>query len=329
MIATKGSSQATIGRLIIPIDSGTTRCEVAYAAVTHYGERFPMSNYNRSPPMPKCFKDWCNSNKYEARQPITALYYSKSDELPETGNSLETIIANPENDSWDVGRLFRLWKLLFHLADSHTIREVHERLRIQLLRFGKTRQDLLRDWVGVIYNELLTEGPDNLCKLGSLLGNLHKFGRRCSLTSFPLLDFVILYLHLGRFSPPPNLSWSFFQLIEMTILIRYSFIVEIVVPVPPGRSAIAHEEVFRAFVQGPIKASQVSLVSEPEALFRWWLHENDIKDWKARLRFLSRASLLTTALQIGDRSIVTDVGGGTWVSGVTIHQIWNLKVTVT
>lgn len=115
----------------------------------------------------------------------------------------------------------------------------------------------------------------------------------------------------------------------MTILIRYSFIVEIVVPVPPGRSAIAHEEVFRAFVQGPIKASQVSLVSEPEALFRWWLHENDIKDWKARLRFLSRASLLTTALQMGDRSIVTDVGGGTGVSGNSIHQIWNLKVTVT
>ena len=56
---------------------------------------------------------------------------------------------------------------------------------------------------------------------------------------------------------------------------------EIVVAVPPGRSVIAHEQVLQAFIQGPISAHQVSLVSEPEAMFRSWVADGvDTQDWK-------------------------------------------------
>jgi hypothetical protein len=57
---------------------------------------------------------------------------------------------------------------------------------------------------------------------------------------------------------------------------------EVVIAVPPGRSVIAHEQVLQAFVQGPIRAHQVSLVSEPEAMFRSWVADGiDTQHWKA------------------------------------------------
>ena len=57
---------------------------------------------------------------------------------------------------------------------------------------------------------------------------------------------------------------------------------EVVVAVPPGRSVIAHEQVLHAFIQGPIGAHQVSLVSEPEAMFRCWVADSvDVEYWKA------------------------------------------------
>jgi hypothetical protein len=47
--------------------------------------------------------------------------------------------------------------------------------------------------------------------------------------------------------------------------------IEIVVTVPPGRSVLAHDQVHKAFMQGPIGPDQVFLVSEPEAMFRSWI----------------------------------------------------------
>lgn len=59
---------------------------------------------------------------------------------------------------------------------------------------------------------------------------------------------------------------------------------EIVVAVPPGRSVIAHEEVLQGFIQKPILAHQVSLVSEPEAMFRSWVNDGvHTQDWKVIL----------------------------------------------
>jgi hypothetical protein len=49
--------------------------------------------------------------------------------------------------------------------------------------------------------------------------------------------------------------------------------IEIAVTVPPGRSVLAHNEVRDGFIQGPIGPGQVSLVSEPEAMFRSWIHD--------------------------------------------------------
>lgn len=49
--------------------------------------------------------------------------------------------------------------------------------------------------------------------------------------------------------------------------------IEIVVTVPPGRSVLPHDEVHEAFLQEPIGKGQVFLVSEPEAMFRSWVHD--------------------------------------------------------
>lgn len=76
---------------------------------------------------------------------------------------------------------------------------------------------------------------------------------------------------------------------------------EIVVTVPPGRSVIAHEQVPEAFVQGPIGAHQVFLVSEPEAMFRSWVHDGaHPDDFKVSGTLVSSLILpiLTTAIRL-------------------------------
>jgi hypothetical protein len=89
---------------------------------------------------------------------------------------------------------------------------------------------------------------------------------------------------------------------------------EIVVAVPPGRSVIAHEQVLQAFTQGPISAHQISLVSEPEAMFRSWVADGvDIQAWEVSEPQQLQTTLLTY-LQIGNTYLVCDGGGGTCVS---------------
>lgn len=69
---------------------------------------------------------------------------------------------------------------------------------------------------------------------------------------------------------------------------------EVVIAVPPGRSAVAHDEVLQGFIQGPIRAHQVSLVSEPEAMFRSWVADGvDIEHWKVRRPCRLQCAFLT------------------------------------
>jgi hypothetical protein len=146
-----------------------------------------------------------------------ALLCTLKDRLPVTGHRLKAIF---ENYSVDTRRLFRLWKNLFGGNN-----EAQQRMLLQLHALGKKPEDLLRDWVEVLYGELISDGADQKSRLRDLF-------------DFDKLD------------------------------------IEIVVAVPPGRSAIAHAQVFNAFTQDPIRGDQVSLVSEPECLFRSWVQDN-------------------------------------------------------
>jgi len=162
--------------------------------------------------------------------PLTALYYTATG-VPVTGYILESMLDTP--NEVDPDRLFRVWKLLFHdnQEDPEIIR-IQACMQAQLNKLGKTRSDLLRDWVALTYAALFQETSD---------------GRTILTTSNDAREMEI----------------------------------EVVVAVPPGRSVIAHEEVLQAFVQGPISKKQVSLVSEPEALFRSWIAEGeDSHRWK-------------------------------------------------
>ena len=91
---------------------------------------------------------------------------------------------------------------------------------------------------------------------------------------------------------------------------------EIIVTVPPGRSVIAHEQVPEAFAQVPIGTQQVFLVSEPEAMFRSWVHDgahaDDFQVRDTHAQSLLRAMLITG--QVNRRYLVADGGGGTCVS---------------
>ncbi|TAQ85863.1 hypothetical protein B7494_g5806 [Chlorociboria aeruginascens] len=227
-------------RLVIAIDSGTTRCEVAYALLANSSV---LSRASKDVDV-QIFVDWAGYNEDGELYPSTTLYYEVEGELPITGFALRPIFQNPNPGALVISRVFRLWKLLFHNQNDPAIKQIQKRLHLQLGLLNKTRQDLIRDWVEAIYQELIANGSGNPAKLRATFGD------------------------------------------EVDL--------EIVVPVPPGRSAIEHDLVRRAFIQGPIKSSQVSLVSEPEAMFRSWIQDDGIVDWK-----------------IGQVFIVLDAGGGT------------------
>jgi hypothetical protein len=233
LISAASQIRRSKGRLIIAIDSGTTRCQVAYAPVTHTNEMFPIPAFGSKEAQIKDFVDWPGFNQKGDPSPSTTLYYPDPSKFPITGHELKGLFLNPKPEATDVTRIFRLWKLLFHSPDDPTIHEIQERLKRLMGLHKKTAEGLIRDWVALIYQELFTGRRGRPSKLKLLLPNLED------------LD------------------------------------IEIIVPVPPGRTAIAHDEVLKAFIQGPITADKVSLVSEPEALFRAWVHgEETYDDWK-------------------------------------------------
>jgi hypothetical protein len=55
---------------------------------------------------------------------------------------------------------------------------------------------------------------------------------------------------------------------------------------------LAHDQVHEAFIQGPIGKGQVFLVSEPEAMFRSWVHsQDDPQHFQVGTSFLGIANL--------------------------------------
>lgn len=222
------------GRLVIGIDTGTTRSCIATAVVLYPNQESLRSGDQQKYPEIEVFCDYIGYNDNGNKCPTTTLYYTSPHQLPITGHELELLLKNPDPKSLLVNRLFRLWKIMFHNPNDPVTRTIQEKIQCQLDSIGKTSRSLLRDWVEILYRDLISDDEDNPSKL------------KYSIPDFERLD------------------------------------IEIVVPVPPGRSAIAHSQVLDAFVQSPISRSQVSLVSEPEALFRAWVHEEKNIDWEVR-----------------------------------------------
>jgi hypothetical protein len=156
--------------------------------------------------------------------------------LPKTGNILEALFKTPGSRSFDLGNHFRQWKLLFHdHKDDPATKKLQDDLHSRLVHAGKTRLNLLEDWVRIIFDEV-----------------------------FVLRD-------NGLYTLKGSSDYGSFMKKQ----------IEIVVTVPPGRDVLAHDEVREAFVQEPVGPGQVFLVSEPEAMFRSYIHDGaDIRDFK-------------------------------------------------
>jgi len=147
---------------------------------------------------------------------------------------------------------FRQWKLLFHDNQHDPMtKKIQDQLSQKLNFLGKTRLDLLRDWVRVTYNALLKHRDDGLYSLNESDGCFDKKD------------------------------------------------IEIVVTIPPGRSVLAHDQVHEAFMQEPIGKGQVFLVSEPEAMFRSWIHDRaDKKDMEKEFKVVNFPLHTTTNTNI-------------------------------
>ncbi|KAK6596350.1 Chaperone protein DnaK [Botrytis cinerea] len=241
------NQSASKGRLIMGIDMGTTRGAVADLLLPDGNQELG----HQHEPEPFLFADWKGSWGSGDEFPLTALYYNENDQqetLPMTGHELRMLLdsATPFNTE----RFFPIWKLLFHDSRDPVTASLQKPMLARLEKLNKTREDLLRDWVSIVYKELIYDSFGNL----------------------PALRKGVI----------PDLE---------------DLKIEVIVPVPPGRSTIAHEMVRNALVQGPITSEQVFLVSEPECSFGWWCHieaEKGQHEWK-----------------IGTRYIVLDAGGGT------------------
>lgn len=69
---------------------------------------------------------------------------------------------------------------------------------------------------------------------------------------------------------------------------------ELVIAVPPGRSAVDHARVRQAFIQGPIMSTSVYIESEPAAMFRSWVYDGQItRDWAVSSSGMSLDHVLT------------------------------------
>jgi hypothetical protein len=231
-------------KLILAFDVGTTRTELATAAVTPSGERYPPSDAERKKPEPEIFKEHADYTRSGNTWQSTALYFSDLTQLPITGHRLKALLENNDPEVLKVERLFANWKTLFQ--DDAPIDKL-SRLR----DLGMEPKDLLRIWVQIQYQQLISTDPKHIPKL-------------------------------GRFRDLSN------------------FEIEVVAAVPPGRAASAHTQVREAFIQAPIGAHQVSLVSEPECLFRSWVSDNiNSDDIKVHDEFwkMEYGKMLTTSFR--------------------------------
>ena len=100
--------------------------------------------------------------------------------IPITGNDLERVFrkvsksASPSTRI-DLNKHFRQWKLLFHDDQSDpSIKKIQDELFLKLALLGKTRLDILRDWVKLIYKDLLIPEKDGLYSLNKSIGRFDK-----------------------------------------------------------------------------------------------------------------------------------------------------------
>lgn len=221
---------APIPTLYVGMDIGTFRAAVA--SLTQLGIQKP--DYRREPE-PELFGNWSGCSGNGDEYPPTALYYDEDQQgtLPITGHRLKLLLR--EEKPFTTEGYFRLWKLLFHDKRDPITASIQKVMLTRLEKMGKTAEDILRDWVAVIYEELIGDSSGKLLEL-----------RRGTIPSFKDRN------------------------------------IEIVVPVSPGRSTVTHDQVRKAFAQGPITSMQVSLVSEPEAAFQWWVRKVTEKNMSGR-----------------------------------------------
>jgi len=243
------------GKLILAIDVGTTRVAVAWSLVDHDNMMYPPSQYGPKPSEVTTVTDWTGNlgknDNFDVDDPFPTvdLYYESLDDLPITGHILETSLRGVM--PFDPNRYFHLWKILFHDRKNPTTSTIQNRLLTQLsLLDNKTPSALFKDFVKILYRQLIIEHDDSLPHLRTYINGL--------VEDFDDLD------------------------------------LEIVVTVPPGRSSLDHYLVKNAFCQSGIKSSQIFLVSEPHALFRWWVNRQQDRPWKVRQAALLSQFTLTS-----------------------------------
>jgi hypothetical protein len=100
--------------------------------------------------------------------------------IPITGNDLEIVFRKVSKSASpstmiDLNKHFRQWKLLFHDDQSDpSIKKIQDEFFLKLALLGKTRLDLLRDWVKLIYKDLLIPEKDGLYSLNQSIGRFDK-----------------------------------------------------------------------------------------------------------------------------------------------------------
>lgn len=156
-------------KIIIGIDLATTRCCLAT------GQRLHVEDHKHTPPDVKLYTCWPDAYEAGVKWPITAMLYN-AEGVPKTGNGLEMAFKSPSTSrKFDLNKHFRQWKLLFHDDQNDmTIAKIQEELSLKLELLGKTRLDLLRDWVKLIYKDLFVGADHGLYSLNESIGRFDK-----------------------------------------------------------------------------------------------------------------------------------------------------------
>jgi hypothetical protein len=253
-------------KCVVAFDLATTRLCVAYGTTSRREGQLVNT---------KVYKNWTSSREtvQNSYMPITAIYYNDRGSLI-TGNVLQQLLTTPEEINND--RYFPFWKRLYHdEQDDPSAVKIQEDYKRKLRNMGKSRKDLLRDWVAYQYHEIFQKDIE------------------------------------GRVLQPVRLPQGHDD---------RNFLLEIVVAVPPGRTFSAHNEIMEGFKQFGISAKQISLVSEPEAMFRAWVAlDGERNNWKVGQCFDSShiQDRMANCSKVGKRYLVCDGGGGTLVRNCT------------
>lgn len=126
-----------------------------------------------------------------------------------TGNDLEMAFKSPSSKNFDMNKHFRQWKLLFHDDQSDpTIKKIQDELFLKLDLLGKTRLDLLQDWVKLIYKVLLIPQHDGLYCLKESIGRFDKKDIEIVVTVPPGRSvWLFLQIFSPRLNVPPALQF--------------------------------------------------------------------------------------------------------------------------